>query len=175
MSDQPGRMATLTVTAMDPRHPDVQPLLDALSNELHLMYADRGVDGRGAVNLSDLVVAGAAFLVARRGERLIGCGALRPIELGSAATAEIKRMFVTPAERGRGVARAILSALEQRAVEFGYRRLVLETGDRQPEAVGLYEHAGYRRCACYGQYAERDWSVCFEKSLDRAAVAEDNQ
>ena len=110
----------------------------------------------------DLVSAGAAFLVARREGRPVGCGAIRPFDPG---VAEVKRMFVVQEERGRGVGRAILENLETFAKDFGYRSIRLETGLKQPEAIGLYESAGYHRAPCYGPYRENPMSVCFEKVL----------
>ena len=107
-------------------------------------------------------VAGAIFVVAMHGEQPVGCGALRPIESG---IAEIKRMYVAPDFRGRRIAREILRELERFATEFGYRSIRLETGDRQPEAVRLYEQVGYARIPCYGIYASLPWSICFEKLL----------
>jgi ribosomal protein S18 acetylase RimI-like enzyme len=74
-------------------------------------------------------------------------------------------MFVIPEARGCGVARLILTELESAALRMGYSRIRLETGLRQPEAVGLYEAAGYHRVACYGGYADDPMSVCFEKHL----------
>ncbi|HKX71843.1 MAG TPA: GNAT family N-acetyltransferase, partial [Acidimicrobiales bacterium] len=84
---------------------------------------------------------------------------------GATATGEIKRMYTAPAARRRGVSRALLARLETEAVRLGYRRLQLETGDRQPEAIALYESAGYGHIPTYGQYAGDELSVCFAKDL----------
>jgi ribosomal protein S18 acetylase RimI-like enzyme len=78
---------------------------------------------------------------------------------------EIKRMYVEPAFRGRGIGRRILAALEERGREAGYKRMWLETGTSQPEAVSLYEAAGYRRIAPYGFYRFDPRSLCYEKVL----------
>ena len=80
-------------------------------------------------------------------------------------TGEVKRMYVTQGWRRRGVGAAILAALEEQARAFGYRRLVLETGDRQPEAVALYTSGGWVRIAPFGPYVGDPTSVCFEKWL----------
>ena len=106
-----------------------------------------------------------AFLVARSrgsGGEAVGCGAVRLIE---PATAEVKRMYVVPAWRGRGVGWRILAALEDWAVRAGCTRLVLETGDLQPDANRLYERAGFVRVPCFGEYADAPASVCYEKRL----------
>jgi putative acetyltransferase len=92
----------------------------------------------------------------------VGCGAFK--EYGPAAT-EIKRMFVPPHKRGEGIARVILSALELWAKELGYEKCILETGKKQPEAIGLYKNCGYTVIPNYGQYEGVENSICFEKLL----------
>ncbi len=92
----------------------------------------------------------------------IGCGAIRRHD---PQTAEIKRMWVRPAARGRGVSRLILDELEASAVALGYRAMVLETGLRQPEAIALYESHGYTPIPNYGFYRESPLSRCYRKPL----------
>jgi putative acetyltransferase len=82
---------------------------------------------------------------------------------------EVKRMCVAPAFRGRGIARALLRGLEGAACQLGFAALRLETGTRQPEAIGLYEAAGYARIPAFGEYAGDPFSVCFEKRVQQAA------
>jgi len=72
-------------------------------------------------------------------------------------------MYVAPAVRRRGIARRMLGELERRAANFGYRVLRLETGNRQPEAISLYESYGFQRIAPYGKHANDPLSICFEK------------
>ena len=79
--------------------------------------------------------------------------------------AEIKRMFVRAAYRGRGVARAVLVDLEAAAARAGRRRMVLETGLRQPQAIGLYVSAGYAPMAPFGTYRDAEGSRYYSKSL----------
>ena len=112
---------------------------------------------------SDASAPRTAFLVARLGTRPVGCGAIRRID---DTVAEIKRMYVAPAGRRRGIARRILAELERRAAEFGYRAVRLETGIHQHEAIGLYESSGYRRIAAFGHYIGSAISVCYEKALN---------
>ena len=102
------------------------------------------------------------FLVVRDDARAIGCGGVCRFD---ETRAELKRMYVVPEARGRGLGRRLLEELEAEAQRLGYTGIVLETGDRQPEALGLYESAGYERIPCYGVYATRALSLCFEKSL----------
>lgn len=91
------------------------------------------------------------FLVAYEDGRPVGCAGVRALEPG---TAELKRMFVRAGARRRGVAGQLLRACEQAARELGYQRLWLETGLEQPEAIALYEAAGYRPVRRFGQYRD---------------------
>jgi putative acetyltransferase len=92
----------------------------------------------------------------------VGCGAFKEFEPGAV---EIKRMFVQPAHRGQGLAQAVLAELERWAGELGYASCVLETGQKQPEAIALYQRSGYARIPNYGQYAGVENSVCMQKAL----------
>ena len=92
----------------------------------------------------------------------VGCGA---IKMYSPDTMEVKRMYVLPEQRGKGIASAILKELEYWAMELHYKKCILETGQRQPEAIGLYKKNDYKIIPNYGQYASVASSVCFEKVL----------
>ena len=92
----------------------------------------------------------------------VGCGAFKPFD---EETVEIKRMFVQPEYRGKGLAGRMLRELEAWAKKIGFSRSVLETGKKQVEAIGLYEKHGYRRIPNYGQYIDQPNSVCFEKMI----------
>lgn len=96
------------------------------------------------------------------GETRIACGAFKPFNDNSA---EIKRMFVVPSYRGKGVALIILKELEMWAHESGFTNAVLETGKKQPEAIRLYEKAGYTRIKNYGQYENVENSVCMTRRI----------
>lgn len=140
---------------------DARRLVAALDEHLSTRYTP---DDRFGPNLKpEHLAAGAGtFLVARAGGEAVGCGALRRLD---ETTAEVKRMYVEPAVRGRGVATAVLERLESAARELGVHRLVLETGIYQAEAVGLYRRAGFRPVRCWGEYAGSLTSVCFEKEI----------
>lgn len=101
-------------------------------------------------------------IVAYENELPVGCGAFKLFE---ETVVEIKRMYVQPQHRGKGIAAQILQALEQWAKEEGFTACVLETGLNQPEAIRLYEKAGYVRIPNYGQYAGVDISICMRKEL----------
>jgi GNAT superfamily N-acetyltransferase len=80
-------------------------------------------------------------------------------------TAEVRRMYVVPEHRGAGLSRRMLGALEGEARSLGYRRVRLETGIHQHEALGLYRSAGFEEIPRYGPYEDDELSVCFEKPL----------
>ena len=92
----------------------------------------------------------------------IGCGGIKAFD---ESTIEVKRMYVKPEYRGKGVAGKILMDLEFWAKELGYQKCVLETGVKQPEAITLYKKSGYDLIENYGQYKDVENSLCFEKKL----------
>lgn len=104
----------------------------------------------------------AEYLVVVVTGRAVACGAWQALEPG---VAELKRMYVRPAFRGRGIARQLIVALEEEALAAGRPVLRLETGTYLPAAIGLYRSAGYTPIPGYGEYAGNPFSVCFEKSL----------
>jgi putative acetyltransferase len=93
-------------------------------------------------------------------DRPVGCGGLRELPGNQA---EVKRMFVAPSHRGTGVSSAILLELERFGRERGWSRLVLETGDQQPDAVRFYEREGYTSIPLFGYYVGSPLSLCYEK------------
>jgi putative acetyltransferase len=101
-------------------------------------------------------------VVAYENEKPVGCGAIKEFEPG---TMEVKRMYVSPDERKKGIASNILNELEIWSLELSCSKCILETGKRQPEAIALYKKNGYRAIPNYGQYANVENSVCFEKRL----------
>ncbi len=92
----------------------------------------------------------------------IGCGAFKEYD---ETKAEIKRMFVEPQYRGKGIGLYILKELELWATELNYSGCILETGKKQPEAIRLYQKAGYAIIKNYGQYENVENSVCMMKTI----------
>jgi putative acetyltransferase len=137
--------------------PESVALRDELRRELDARYGSDLEPGEKP-SAEDVTL----FVVAREDGRALGCGALRSL---GAPVVEIKRMYVRPTARGRGVGAAILGELEARAAALGFRVVRLETGPLQPEAIGLYEHAGYREIPCFGAYATGAASRCFERRV----------
>ena len=133
----------------------------ALNAELDAIYPEEGAN-HFRLDEEETAPGRGAFVIAFLDGHPVGCGAIRRLDAG---TAELKRMYVDPGARGRGVGRAILSALESEARDLDAERLVLEAGDRQIEAMALYRRCGFRRIPPFGEYADSPLSVCMEKPL----------
>ena len=144
--------------------PEAQALIAELNAELSVRYPEPGAN-HFRLDEDEVARGRGAFLVAYREDRSgepVGCGAVRMMD---ATTAEVKRMYVVPSARGLGLGRQILAAIEVEARALGASRLVLETGDRQHEALALYERAGFARIAPFGEYVGSPLSVCMGKEL----------
>jgi len=142
--------------------PDAARLIAALNAELTTTFPEPGAThfslGDGQVAAGD-----GAFLVAYIDDVPVGCGAVRRLD---ATTAEIKRMYVDPSVRGRGIGRALVEALEREARLVGVTTIVLETGTRLASAIKLYVATGYARIPLFGEYlSSPNTSLCFGKSL----------
>jgi putative acetyltransferase len=142
--------------------PDVQALCTAQQAEMLELYEGEADIGP-ARDAAMFVPPDGIFLVVRDdGGRAVACGGIARFD---AARGEVKRMYVVPDARGRGLGRRVLDELERSARDLGYTSVVLETGDRQQEAVGLYTTTGYERIPCYPPYDSRELSQCYEKLL----------
>jgi GNAT superfamily N-acetyltransferase len=141
--------------------PVAQALIAELNTELSARYPEEGAT-HFRLDAEEVASGHGAFLVAYLDGEPVACGAVRRNEDGAA---EIKRMYTRPAARGRGVARALLDALEAEARTLGADRLVLETGERQLEAVALYHRAGFVEIPCFGEYVDSPLSLCMGKEL----------
>ncbi|MGN6475575.1 MAG: GNAT family N-acetyltransferase [Mycobacteriales bacterium] len=139
--------------------PVAQQLIAAVQAEYVVRYG--GPDDT-PVDAAEFAPPDGMFLVGYLGAEPVAMGGLRRHD---ELDVEIKRMYVVPEARGKGLSRVMLAALEDRARELGARRIVLETGDRQPEAISLYESSGYERIPGFGHYADAPLSVSFEKKL----------
>lgn len=145
-----------TVIRTTSEHPDFQALVRLLDQELAVLDGDDHAFYAQFNKLKNITEA----VVAYWDHQPVGCGAFRAFD---PETVEIKRMFVQPAFRGQGIAGRVLSELETWASELGFARCVLETGQKQPEAIRLYQKSGYARIPNFGQYVGVDNSVCMEK------------
>ncbi len=143
---------------------DARMLIGELDAELSGEYAPAQRHGLSAERIFQ---PGVMFFLARLDGAAVGCGGVAFAD----GLAEVKRMYVRPAARGRAVARTILARLEDEARARGLRRLVLETGDIRHAAIGLYERSGFARCGAFGEYATMppraiERSVFLEKRID---------
>ncbi|MEU3372316.1 GNAT family N-acetyltransferase [Streptomyces sp. NPDC006660] len=149
-------------------HPDALKLND----QVQLEYIERYGDGGDATFLEPTMFLPprGLYLIAYDAEdRPVATGGWRGQEANEEnyrdGDAELKRMYVIPEARGQGLARRILATLEADARAAGRTRMVLETGDKQPEAIALYVSAGYEPCEKFGHYRTYESSRCFAKPL----------
>lgn len=149
------------IHSADPFAADSLALVHAMEDEISELYSDRAGSVHSVpADPGDMVPPAGDFLIVVHDGRLAGCGGLKRLD---ERACEIKRMYIRPEARGIGLSTRLLGALEQRARELGYSIARLDTADRQPAAVPLYEGAGYRRVAPYN---DNDLATYwFEKEL----------
>lgn len=155
-------MSKLRFERADPEEPPASELLVEMRVELNDVYESFNRLDNPPLVPGELRGPDGAYLVGYEGVQAVAGGGLRRLDDG---VAEIKRMYVRPASRSRGVARALLEALEQTARELGYERIRLDTGPKQVHGLALYRSAGYVDVAPYNDNP----FACFwgEKRLDR--------
>ncbi|MCX6650199.1 MAG: GNAT family N-acetyltransferase [Methanomassiliicoccales archaeon] len=149
----------LEIRMVDPLLPEVIDMLWEMRREIDRMYDEVTTSPPPQ---EEFLSPRAVFLAVTSNGRMVGCGAIKPFD---GETAEIKRLFVSPAYRRKGIARWIMQELERKATELRYRQTILDTGYKQQGAMRLYESLGYRRIPCAGRQGMKEWSVCFEKRL----------
>ena len=137
---------------------DFQKLVHELDKDLAIKNGEAN-DFFAQYNKIDLIQN---VVVAYEADKAVGCGAIKKYENG---VMEIKRMFVPIDKRGKGIAGKVLTELQVWAKELGYRKCVLETGDKMIEAIGLYKKHHFKMIPNYGQYANIESSICFEKEI----------
>lgn len=156
-----GSVPPITLQREMPTAPVARLMMERLTRELAERYGD---GGGGHYRPEDAERESAVFVIARLNDEPVGCGAIRPLDPAN-RIGEVKRMYVEPHARGRSVGGALLAGLEELAGQLGYHVLRLETGILQPEAMRVYERAGYVQIPCYGYHADDPRSRCFEKWL----------
>jgi putative acetyltransferase len=150
---------TTTCTVENPDQPEVHALLAASDAYMASLYP---AESNHMVDMHTLSKPEVKFIVARISGRAVGCGAMVQSPEG---WAEIKRMFVSPAARGRKVGRQLLEQLEMLASRSGVTALRLETGVKQPEALSLYRSAGFVEIDPFANYGPDPLSVFMEKRI----------
>ena len=147
----------LLVKQCDPSSADALELTQYLFNELEAIY------GKGTIE--DFVEENAGFIyfiVLKSGLVNIACGGVNHI---NESTAEIKRMYVKKEFRGKGMSKLVLNSLEEFIKNKGYKKIILETGGKQPEAISLYRKFHYSEIPCYARHSLDPESLCFAKNL----------
>lgn len=144
-------------------HPDAVRLVEATQQEYVVRY---GAPDETPLEAADFAPPRGLFLIGYVDDVAVATAGWR----SHGTDAELKRMFVVPSARGNGLARTMLAVAERTAYEAGHSRLILETGDRQPEAIALYRSAGYTEVPAFGHYACAPESVHLGKILHAPAV-----
>jgi GNAT superfamily N-acetyltransferase len=142
-----------------PDSPEAAGLIAELEAYLQPLYPPSNQHG---LSIDEMIAEGVDFFILRDDGQAAACGGIKNV---SGMYAEIKRIYVRPDCRGKGFGRRILAHLEQAARKQGLRLLRLETGIYQPEAIALYEKAGYRRIGPFGEYQLDPLSIYYEKEL----------
>jgi GNAT superfamily N-acetyltransferase len=156
-------MSSVRIESVALDEPAVRELIEELDAELHSLYPEEGAV-HDRLDEAEVTPGRGVLLAAVEDTtgHLLGCGAVRLREPG---VVEIKRMYVRPHARGRGVGKALLDALEAEAEALFADRVVLETGARQLEAVELYRRAGYVEIERFGEYTDSPLSLCMSRTL----------
>lgn len=158
----------MTIRRVSFDHPDAVKLNDQVQAEYHLRYGDGG--DATPLDPADFDPPNGVYLIAYdENDAPVATGGWRAQDTNGEGNvdgdAELKRMYVIDAMRGRGLARRMLATLEEDARTAGRVRMVLETGTEQPEAIALYTSSGYEPCTKFGYYRHFEESRCFAKRL----------
>ncbi|QLE00046.1 GNAT family N-acetyltransferase [Galbibacter sp. BG1] len=148
----------ITLIRTDAAHTDFKKLVKHLDRYLAVMDGDAHEFYDQFNKIETLTEVVLAYL----DETVVGCGAIKPYDLN---TAEIKRMYVAPNCRGKGVASIILKELEVWSKDLSFNKTILETGIDYKDAIALYKKNGYQQLPNYGPYTNSELSICFGKEL----------
>ena len=149
---------SLTIQIESPLTQDAHRLIDGSETALRAVYT---VDECFTFTAQELDKPDVTFLVARANNAAIGCIALVDCD----GYAEVKRLFVTPEARGTGAARALMSNIEDLAIQQGHNQIKLETGEKLAAAVALYRSLGFEICGPFGEYEDHPASLFMSKPL----------
>lgn len=141
----------------DTNNPDFNRLISLLDSELWERYPDL----QGDYEDKNVMISPFMAILVYVDDQAVSCGALRPVDND---VFELKRMFTCKDHRGKGYSRRVLHELERWAVEKGCRRIILETGIKQHEAISFYEKEKYTRIENYGEYKGNENSICMAKN-----------
>jgi GNAT superfamily N-acetyltransferase len=147
----------MIIKPVSPADEIARALIGELDTELAAAYPGLPING---IDAGEFAKAGGYFVVATEADAALGCGAFRPVGSGCA---EIKRMYVRPAARRRGVARGILAHLENEIRRRSFLSIVIETGCDQRAAIALYQSVGYFPIPPFLGYVGSPITRCFAK------------
>jgi putative acetyltransferase len=150
---------SVRVEAGSPQLPHARALIAELDEYLIGLYPP---ETNYLLDVEALAAPEVSFFVAYLDNQAAGCAALRRLDRESG---EVKRMYVRPGARGRGIGAILLEALERAARAQSLDALYLETGALQAEALGLFEGAGFVRCGVFGEYRDDPRSLFYKKTL----------
>jgi putative acetyltransferase len=153
-------LSDVRISLESPRQPAVLRLIEALDAYQSSLYPPQS---NHILSIDELCAADVRFFVARAAGEPVGCCALKI----RGEEGELKRLYVDPAGRGRGLGRRLISAVEEQARHEDLRVLRLETGHLQAEAIALYRSAGYRDRDAFAPYAPDPLSLFMEKEIHR--------
>jgi len=151
---------TVSITAERPDTGEACLLIAELDALLEPLYPR---ESRHGLSVDRLIAEAVAFFLLRVADTPAGCVG---IQFVGTAYGEIKRLYVRPHWRGRGLATLLLHPVEDHGRANGVHLLRLETGIHQPEAIGLYERMGFRHIPPFGPYTEDPLSLCYEKRVE---------
>ena len=151
---------TLTIRPEPPDQPDVLRMIETLDAQMTALYP---AESNHLLDIAALADPAVIFLVVRDGEEAVGCGALLRDPRG---WGEVKRMYVRPDQRGRGVGKRVVVELERIARDAELPLLRLETGIHNADALALYRRAGFAECEAFGDYRPDPLSVFMEKPVN---------
>src|SRR5574338_638745 len=147
-----------TIKSQPPESEEIKELSASLHRDLELRYGKGSIEDFIEENKTMLI-----FFVCRDVKnKAVACGALKHFD---DSTAEIKRMYVAKDSRGKGLSKLILRKLEETASIMNYKKIILETGLKQLEAMMLYEKSGYSKIETYGRHKDDPDSVCYGKMI----------
>ncbi|MGA2797510.1 MAG: GNAT family N-acetyltransferase [Thermoguttaceae bacterium] len=149
----------ITIQIEKPNNKPVAELIEKLDEYLLSLYPP---ECNHLLDIETLLKPDIMFLTAIEGHKYVGCGAIRIVR---GQYAEIKRMFVLPGERGKGIGYKILTELQNIALRLKLNVLRLETGVRQSEALKLYEKFGFYKISAFGQYKPSGMCLFYEKRI----------
>jgi putative acetyltransferase len=149
----------ITIQIEKPNKKPITELIEKLDDYLISLYPP---ESNHLLDIKTLLQPDIIFLTAKDGHEYLGCGAIR---IAKGQYAEIKRMYVSPGARGKGVGYTILCELQKIALQLGWKILRLETGTKQPQAIKLYEKFGFYKISAFGEYRPTGLNLFYEKRI----------